>query len=102
MLRERDFPKTGTAPVERLNTLANLLNACIVASNTCAPLYSATSNSATAPSNTLDAILNLAKNPASNVTAIYAASRASSAYSPTLASAPSDWDDVCHLCRRWH
>jgi sugar lactone lactonase YvrE len=85
-----EFPATGKAPTARLNALANLLNACIVSANFCSSLYSISGNGSR-PSNTLDAVLSIAKNPAQNVAAIYTASQVSNAYSPSLMIVPSDW-----------
>ena len=60
-----NFPATGTAPTPILNTIADTLNACIVSSGSaCSSLYSATAVSGSTPSNTLDAMINLAHNPA--------------------------------------
>lgn len=90
-----NFPVTGTAPIAKINTLANVLNACIVssgaASPACTQLYAATTTGGVAPSNTLDAAVNLAHQPGSNVAAIYGLSTASNAYAPQLTAAPSDW-----------
>jgi hypothetical protein len=89
------FPSTGTAPTARINSLANLLNACIVStgatSSACTGLYSDTTVSGVVPANTLDAVLALAKNPGTDVSQIYTLSQASSAYSPALGAQPSDW-----------
>jgi hypothetical protein len=89
------FPLTGTAPTARINSLANLLNACIVSSGAtsaaCTGLYGDTTVSGTVPTNTLDAVLSLAKNPGTDVSQLYTLSQASSAYSPVLTSAPTDW-----------
>lgn len=90
------FPQTtGTAPTATINSLANLLNACIVSSGSsstaCTQLYSSASVSGNTPSNTLDAVLNIAKHPGNNVAALYTQSAASTAYTPVLAAAPSDW-----------
>jgi hypothetical protein len=89
------FPTTGTAPTARINTLANALNACIVssgaASAACTGLYGDTTVSGTVPSNTLDAVLALAKNPGLNPGGLYTLGQASSAYSPSLTAAPTDW-----------
>ena len=88
------FPSTGTAPTSRLNAMANLLNACIASSSAsssaCTQLFSAASNGS-APTNTLDAAMNIAKAPGTNVAMLYGLSTASSAYSPALSAAPSDW-----------
>ena len=89
------FPATGTAPAAKLNQVANLLNSCIVSagasSAACTQLYSLTATSSGTPSNTLDAAMNLAKNPGTNVAALYAQSATSTAYSPALTAAPMDW-----------
>jgi len=88
------FPSNGTAPTPQLDALANVLNACIVgdaASSACSQLYSDATSSATRPSNTLDAILNIVRNPAANIAALYALSAGSNAFTPVPAAAPSDW-----------
>jgi len=87
-----NFPATGTAPSPILNALANALNACIASGgSTCAQLYSAATVNGSVPSNTLDAVLNIARHPASNVAAVFTASTASTAYAPAISPAPSDW-----------
>jgi streptogramin lyase len=88
------FPKNGSSPASRINSLANLLNTCTTATSSagCTPLFSATTPSGgTAPNNTLDAALNLVRNPGSNVAALYTQSTASTAFTPALTAAPSDW-----------
>jgi len=88
------FPKASPSPAAKINSLANLLNTCTTATSTvgCAPLFSATTpSSGTAPSNTLDAALNLVRNPGSNVATLYTQSTASTAFTPALTAAPSDW-----------
>jgi hypothetical protein len=88
------FPANGTAPTPKLDALANALNACIVgdaASSACSQLYSDATSSATTPSNTLDALLNIVHNPAANIAALYTLSAGSTAFTPVLAAAPSDW-----------
>jgi hypothetical protein len=88
------FPSTGTSPAGRINTIANLLNTCTTAvtSTSCSQLFAATTSAnGTAPTNTFAAALNLARNPGISVTALYAQSAASSAFSPALSSAPADW-----------
>jgi len=87
-----NFPSTGTAPTPILNTLADTLNACIVSSGTaCNSLYSATTVSGSTPSNTLDAMINLARNPATGTTALFTLSGQSTVYAPVIDGAPSDW-----------
>jgi hypothetical protein len=88
------FPSNGSSPAARINSIANLLNTCTsgTSSSGCTALFSATTpGSGTAPSNTLDAALNLVRNPGSNVATLYTLSTASSAFSPALTAAPSDW-----------
>jgi hypothetical protein len=88
------FPTTGTSPIAKLNSLANLLNACVVSSGSgsaaCSSLFSSVTTG-TAPANTLDAALDLVKSPGTNVATVYSLSMTSSAYAPALAAAPSDW-----------
>jgi hypothetical protein len=89
------FPGTGTAPTARVNSVANLLNACVASSGAssaaCTGLYAATATTAGTPSNTLDAAMNLVKNPGTSVGTLYTLSTASAAFSPVLAAAPTDW-----------
>jgi streptogramin lyase len=92
------FPSTGASPgpspAAKINSLANLLNTCTTAatSSGCSLLFSATTpNGGTAPVNTLDAALNLVRNPGINVATIYTQSTMSTAFTPVLAAAPADW-----------
>jgi hypothetical protein len=88
------FPSNGASPAAKINSLANLLNTCTSAmsSSGCNALFSATTPaSGTAPTNTLDAALNLVRNPGTNVAALYTQSVASTAFTPALKTAPSDW-----------
>jgi len=85
------FAANGTSPAPRIDAVANLLNTCS-ASSACSALFSATTPSgASAPANTLDAALNLVRNPTLNVATLYALSIGSTAFSPVLAAAPTDW-----------
>lgn len=89
------FPNNGASPAAKINTLANLLNTCTAATTDltlCTNLLTATTPAgASAPTNTFDAALNLARNPGTNVTALYTQSTTSTAFSPALTTAPSDW-----------
>jgi streptogramin lyase len=88
------FAANGSSPSPKINTLANLLNACASSTSggsACTGLFSATEKSGDTPANTLDAALNLVRNPAGNVAALYALASASSAFAPALATQPSDW-----------
>ncbi len=84
------LPGNVASPAARVNSLANLVNACVVSASSCNALYSATARGSV-PSNTLDAIVSLARNPTNNVAALYAQSTSSKAYSPVLAAVPTDW-----------
>lgn len=104
------FPANGASPAGRINTLANLLNTCTTpllttTTSTATPpvttmtvtdrcpafLAAATPLGSAAPANTLDAALDLVRHPATNVATLFAQSQRVSAFSPALATAPSDW-----------
>jgi streptogramin lyase len=88
------FAANGSSPAAKIDTLANLLNACTSSADggsTCSGLFSATTTPTDTPQNTLDAALNLVRNPAKNVAALYALASSSSAFTPALAKQPSDW-----------
>ena len=88
------FAANGISPAPKIYTLANLLNACASSTaggSACTGLFSATAKSGVTPQNTLDAALNLVRNPAGNVAALYALASASSAFTPALTAQPSDW-----------
>lgn len=69
-----------------LGTLANKLGACTQGlSNACTTLFAATpASNAALPENTLQAALNIARNPANNVSGIFNLANASNAYVPAL------------------
>jgi hypothetical protein len=93
------FPTTGASPATKINTLANLLNTCTAATDStpCTSLFTlATPTGATAPTNTLDAALNIVHNPALNAAGLYTQSTSSTAFTPALASAPADWTLFIH------
>jgi len=88
------FPSTGTPPTAKINSLANLLNACVISADTsdpCTSLYSATGSASGSVTDTFTAAINIVKQPGNNVAALYTLSRASSVYSPALTAAPADW-----------
>ena len=86
------LPSTLTAPTSKLNTLANALESCTASAggSACAPLFNAAAGSSV-PADTLDAALNIARAPASNVAAIYTLATGSAIFSPALTAAPPDW-----------
>jgi sugar lactone lactonase YvrE len=86
------FPKTGVSPAAKINTLANVLNNCTAAASACGQLFSATTLSGgSAPANTLDAVLNVVRNPGNSIAAIYAQQTTGAPFTPALTAAPSDW-----------
>ena len=91
----RSLPTTAVLPIAELNTLANILAACInstTGSSACTTLFSnATPPGGTAPSDTLTAALNIAKNPSSNTSNLFGLVSSTSPFQPMLSSAPSDF-----------
>jgi hypothetical protein len=84
----------GDVPQAEINSLANILVTCINSNGIggCAPLFSnAPNQDGSAPTNTINAAINIAHNPAANVAALFAASQISTPFQPTLAAAPNDW-----------
>jgi len=89
----------GTVPAATINTLANILAACINSASpftNCNTLFSnATSNGAvngTAPTETVTAAINIAHNPGANIAALFPLQAAAGApFLPDLSSAPNDF-----------
>ncbi len=85
----------GTAPQATVNTLGNIMAACVNSDGTgavCAALAAAaTPTGGTAPTDTIQGILNVARNPAHNVSALFGLATATSPFQPTLSKAPNDW-----------
>jgi sugar lactone lactonase YvrE len=91
---------TGVVPQSELNTLADILAACVnsvgASSPACSALFGyATSDGTTggtAPTDTATAAVNIAHHPAANVTGLFNIQPASGQpYLPALSAAPSDW-----------
>jgi predicted heme/steroid binding protein len=80
-------------PQARIHTLANLLNTCASSADGsgCSDLISAATPSSTAPADTLQAILNIAQNPGTNASSLYAVQSTNTTFAPRLTSAPTDW-----------
>ena len=94
----------GVAPAAVVNTIANVLQYCVNSasasgstegdSTPCGNLYAATpSQAGTYPTNTLQAAMNLARNPAANVGALFnlAPLVGAAPFLPALSAAPHDW-----------
>ena len=102
----------GIVPQAKINTLANIITACINSNGATAPVATsggtytppcgmlfgtATSDgtsTGTQPTNTVDALINILHHPASNVAALFQMSAATAPFQPNLTSAPSDWNLV--------
>jgi len=87
----------GTVPKTLLNSLANVLAACVnsagPSSSACSGLFAnakSSGSSGTAPTETATAMINIAHNPAANVSAIFSLGTGTPPYSG-LSSAPSDF-----------
>jgi sugar lactone lactonase YvrE len=85
----------GTVPQAQIDTLANILAACINStgstSTQCATLFSNAKNGTTAPTDTATAAINIAHNPAANISALYGLQSASTFFQPMLSAAPNDF-----------
>ncbi|MGH7779241.1 MAG: NHL repeat-containing protein [Candidatus Binataceae bacterium] len=90
------FPPGVNSPTDTLYSLANILSGCVDSSGAdstgCQSLFSAaTPPGGVAPTTTIQAALNIARNPANNVTALFALVPASPPFMPGLTSAPAGW-----------
>jgi len=85
----------GAIPASHIYTLANIIAACANTDGTGAPcstlFAAATPSGGTAPTNTLQALIDIAANPASNVATIYALATPSSPFQPSLTATPNDF-----------
>jgi hypothetical protein len=85
----------GTAPQATINALGNTLAACVNSDGTgtpCSALFTAaTPSGGTAPTDTIQAVFDIARNPANNVSTLYALASPTPPFQPTLSTAPNDW-----------
>jgi hypothetical protein len=86
----------GTAPQQYINTLANIISACVnqaTASTTpCTQLFSyATPTSSIVPTDTLGALINIAAFPAAQTANLYGLSTAVAPFQPSLSTQPNDF-----------
>jgi len=84
-------PQGAVIPISKMDTLADILATCVNTGACNALFTAATPVNGTAPTNTLDAALNIARNPAANVAALFAIPIPSAPFQPTLNASPADW-----------
>ncbi len=92
------LPAGATLPIAEINTLADILSTCVnsngstASGSACGSLFTAaTPPGGVAPADTLTAALNIARNPANNVSALFALSAARADFQPTLSVTPANW-----------
>ncbi|CAN5716318.1 hypothetical protein BH10ACI4_BH10ACI4_37080 [soil metagenome] len=85
----------GVAPQTATNTLGNILASCVNsdgAGSPCTALFTAaTPAGGTAPQDTIQATINIVRNPIHNVTTLYGLAGAIAPFQPTLPDVPNDW-----------
>ncbi len=82
---------SGVVPQAEINTLANVLVPCADAFVDCPALFAlAKDGNGVAPTNTVSALLNIARNPGANVPALFALAKIQ-AFGPAMSAAPNDW-----------
>jgi len=85
----------GTVPQIEINTLANILAACVnstgPSSTGCTTLFSNAKNGSTAPTDTATAAINIAHNPGANIANLYGLQTGSTSFQPDLSAAPNDF-----------
>jgi len=89
------FAGNGTVPQATINTLGNILATCVNSDGTgtpCGALFAAAAPVlGTTPTDTIQAIFDVARNPAHNVSTLYGLASSTPPFQPTLSSAPNDW-----------
>lgn len=87
------LPAGTVVETAKLNTLADALAPCVNSPGTtaCAPLFTAATVAGVAPRNVFDAALNIVRNPASNIAAVFNVAPANAPFQPVLAHTPNDW-----------
>ncbi len=85
----------GTVPQAEINTLANILAACVNStgptSTQCTTLFNNAKNGSTAPTDTATAALNIAHNPGANVANLFGLQTPGAPFQPLLTTAPNDF-----------
>jgi hypothetical protein len=91
----------SVAPASLLNTLGNIIQSCTNSdgglaadktANNCKSLFvDATPTGGSAPADTLEALLDIAQNPANNVTNLFNLAAPNTSFQPNLSTAPADF-----------
>ena len=85
----------GTVPQAEINSLANILASCVnsagASSVPCSALFANAQSGGVSPTDTVTAALYIAQNPGVNVSNLFAIPPATSAFQPSLSSAPNDF-----------
>jgi hypothetical protein len=91
-------PANATLPVSELNTLADVLEACLNSKggtatdgSPCGTLFGDAPSGTGYPTDTITAAMNIAQNPMRSVTALYNIASATPTFEPDLGSAPNAW-----------
>ena len=93
------MPTGYSVPSTTINTLANIIAACINTSggvagdmSACGDLFSdATPSGGTAPTNVVNALLNILNNPTANLTPLENLAGTTTPFQPSLTSPPTTW-----------
>ncbi len=81
----------GVVPAATFDSLANILVPCSNASTSCPALFTLAQDAGgNTPADTVQALLNIARNPGANVPALFALAGAQP-FRPALTAAPNDW-----------
>jgi hypothetical protein len=93
--RTKTVAGNGVVPQIEINTLANILAACVntagAGSSGCMKLFANALNGSTMPTETATAAINMARNPSANVGTLFKLSTASSPFQPSMSTAPADF-----------
>jgi streptogramin lyase len=88
-------PAGSTIPTDELNTLADMVGTCVNSNGTsgeCSTLFAdAKPTGGVAPTNTIDALLDIVQNPGNNVDALFNLVNGTSPFQPILTDSPNDW-----------
>jgi streptogramin lyase len=88
-----NLPVSAKLETAKINTLADALAGCTGSGGgmSCGSLFMAATQGSAIPTTTLEAVLDIVRNPAANVAAVFTASAAQTVFQPSLSAAPHDW-----------